>query len=139
MLYYLSLGANLGERELTLNAAKQLIEQQIGTILRCSSLYYSDPWGFDSTHKFCNLCCSVETKLSPLDMLKATQSIEKQLGRKQKSQNGQYSDRTIDIDIIKAFDGKNEIVVETPELTIPHPLWQQRDFVLVPLKEITDI
>ena len=139
MLYYLSLGANLGKRELTLNAAKQLIEQQIGTILRCSSLYYSDPWGFVSAHTFCNLCCSVETKLSPLDMLKATQSIEKQLGRKQKSQNGQYSDRTIDIDIIKAFDGKNEIVVETPELTIPHPLWQQRDFVLVPLKEITDI
>lgn len=136
MLYYLSLGANIGEREQTLNDAKKRIEQQIGPITRCSSLYYSAPWGFDSTHNFCNLCCAVETELRPADMLTATQTIERALGRTQKSTNGHYSDRTIDIDIILAFDGEEEIRMDTPALTLPHPLWQQRDFVCVPLKEI---
>lgn len=136
VIYYLSLGSNIGNREQTLNAAKQLIEQQIGTILRCSSFYYSAPWGFDSKNDFCNLCCSVETDLQPLAMLAATQAIERQLGRQHKTSNRQYQDRTIDIDIIQAFEGDKEIIMDSKELTIPHPLWQQRDFVRVPLKEI---
>lgn len=139
MRYYLSLGSNLGERELNIRQALKKIEQQIGHITRCSSFYYSAPWGFESEHEFCNICCSVETRLVPFDMLKATQSIEQQLGRQHKSENGIYSDRTIDIDIIKAFDEDgNEICLNTPALTIPHPLWQQRDFVCVPLKDITE-
>lgn len=136
VIYYLSLGSNIGNREQTLNAAKQLIEQQIGTILRCSSFYYSAPWGFESKNDFCDLCCSVETDLQPLAMLAATQAIERQLGRQHKTSNRHYKDRTIDIDIIQAFDGDNEIIMDSKELTIPHPLWQQRDFVRVPLKEI---
>lgn len=137
MWYYLSLGSNLGEREEHLNAAKQLIEQQIGPITRCSSFYYSEPWGFDSPNVFCNLCCAVETALSPIDMLHATQAIERALGRTHKSFNGQYSDRIIDIDLIRAFDGDTELFVNTEELTIPHPLWQEREFVCIPLSEIT--
>ena len=131
MLVYLSLGANLGNREATINKALDLLATQVGPLIKRSSFFYSKPWGFDSPNEFCNLCASFTTSLSPLDLLHTTQSIEKQLGRTQKS-NGVYQDRTIDIDII--FYG--DIHLETSELTIPHPLWQQRDFVKVPLAEI---
>ena len=147
MLYYLSLGSNLGERERTLREALDLIGQQIGTLLRCSSLYYSAPWGFESEHPFCNLCCAVRTDLAPLDMLRATQAIERQLGRTEKTSDGEYHDRTIDIDLIRAFDDEGkEIKLQisnvksqmsnVPLLSLPHPLWQQRDFVVEPMKEI---
>ena len=142
MLVYLSLGANLGNREATINKALDLLATQVGPLIKRSSFFYSQPWGFDSPNEFCNLCASFTTSLSPLDLLHTTQSIEKQLGRPQKS-NGVYQDRTIDIDIIRAFDDNgNEIFVnhQSPitnhQLTIPHPLWQQRDFVKVPLAEI---
>lgn len=144
MLYYLSLGSNLGEREQTLRQAMQQIEQQIGPILRCSSFYYSEPWGFNSPHPFCNLCCAVETALSPLEVLHTTQAIERALGRTKKTQitndkcqMTNYTDRCIDIDLIRVFDDQGqELFVATPELTLPHPLWQERDFVKVPLAEI---
>ena len=148
MTYYLSLGANLGEREQTLREAIRLIEQQVGPVRRCSSFFYSAPWGFESEHSFCNLCCAVESPLSPLDVLHSTQSIERSLGRTKKtpiSNNPSaitnnplpiYSDRNIDIDIIRAFDGDKELFVDLPELHIPHLLWTQRDFVKVPLAEI---
>ena len=147
MLYYLSLGSNLGERERTLREALDLIGRQTGTLLRCSSLYYSEPWGFESEHPFCNLCCAVRTDLAPLDMLRATQAIERQLGRTEKSSDGEYHDRPIDIDLIRAFDDEGkEIKLQisnvksqmsnVPLLSLPHPLWQQRAFVVEPMKEI---
>lgn len=141
MLYYLSLGSNLGEREQTLSRAVELIGQQIGTVLRVSSFFYSEPWGFESDHPFCNLCCAVQTTLSPLAVLSATQSIERTLGRTKKSVNGIYSDRPIDIDLIRVFDDAgNEksfnFNLSTFNLIIPHPRWQQRDFVRIPLAEI---
>lgn len=154
MLYYLSLGSNLGEREHTLREALDLIGQQIGTLLRCSSFYYSAPWGFESEHPFCNLCCAVRTDLAPLDMLRATQAIERQLGRTEKTLNGIYHDRPIDIDLIRAFDDEGkEIKLQisnvksqisnvksqmsnAPLLSLPHPLWQEREFVREPLMEI---
>lgn len=145
MLYYLSLGSNLGDREQTLEAAKRLIEQQIGPITRCSSYYYSDPWGFESEHGFCNLCCAVQTPLSPLTMLDTTQAIERALGRTEKTIDAHYHDRIIDIDIILAYDdeGKEKsfnFQFSSFNLVIPHPLWAQRDFVRIPLQEIkTDI
>ena len=151
MLYYLSLGANLGERERTIRQAIKAIEQQIGHVLCCSSFYYSEPWGFQSEHPFCNLCCAVETDRTPFEVLALTQGIERQLGREKKSvvriqdsgfriqDSAVYSDRNIDIDIIRAFDGDHEIAVDTPELTIPHKLWSQRDFVKIPLSEICKI
>ena len=137
MVYYLSLGSNLGEREQTIRRALELIGQQVGTVLRCSSFYYSEPWGFTSEHPFCNLCCAVETSMEPLAVLAATQSIERTLGRTKKSVNGVYSDRSIDIDLIQVFDDAgNEITCSTPTLTLPHPLWSQRPFVRIPLEEI---
>lgn len=144
MLYYLSLGANLGDREQTIKQALELIEQQVGHVLRCSSFFYSAPWGFESEHEFCNLCCAVETSQKPMDVLSLTQSIERALGRTQKTQiiNHQslinnYSDRPIDIDLIRVFDNdKKELFMDSPELTLPHRFWQERDFVKTPLAEI---
>ena len=136
MIYYLSLGANLGNREQTIRLALQQIEQQIGSILRCSSFYYSQPWGFQSENPFCNLCCAVESSLSPLDVLSHTQAIERALGRTTKSIDGHYHDRIIDIDLIRILDNEQEIYIDTPQLTVPHKLWQQRDFVRIPLAEI---
>ena len=137
MLYYLSLGSNLGDRVSTLRSALQLIEQQIGSVLRCSSFYYSKPWGFTSQNDFCNLCCALETDKKPLDVLRLTQTIERALGRNHKSQEGHYSDRSIDIDLIRVFDNdKKELFMDSPELTLPHRFWQERDFVKVPLAEI---
>ena len=144
MIYYLSLGANIGKREQTLQSAIHLIEQQIGHVLRCSSFYYSEPWGFESPNPFCNLCCAIQTTKEPIEVLHSTQAIERALGRTKKSSISNiqssipnYSDRSIDIDLIRAFkeDGE-EIYVTLPELHIPHLLWQERDFVKVPLAEI---
>ena len=148
MLYYLSLGSNLGDREQMLQEALRRIGQQIGTVTRCSSFFYSEPWGFESEHDFCNLCCAVQTQMHPMEVLRATQDIERALGRKHKSQISNvrsqmsnvksiYADRPIDIDIIRAFDdAQKEIVSNDPLLTIPHPLYKQRDFVVIPLHEI---
>lgn len=157
MIYYLSLGANLGNREQTISRALEQLEQHAGKVLRCSNLYYSSPWGFESVHDFCNVCCAVVSELSPLEMLHATQAVERTLGRTHKTLNGHYQDRTIDIDLIRAFDDAgNEIhclipndqssvsdqqspISNVPLLSLPHPLWQQRDFVRIPLSEILDI
>ena len=137
----------MGDREQTLRAALTMIEQQIGLVPRRSSLFYSAPWGYDSPNEFCNLCCLVQTDLDPMAMLRATQSIEQALGRIHKSIDGTYHDRPIDIDLIRAFDEENKEIklqIMNPEsqtsnlqlLTLPHPLWQERDFVRIPLMEI---
>ena len=137
MCYYLSLGSNIGAREAYIEQAIRLIEQQIGTIVCCSSFYYSEPWGFDSPNGFCNVCCRLETEKAPIEVLHATQAIERALGRTHKSVNGQYADRTIDIDLIQAFDADgHEIQWHDTELNLPHPLWKERDFVRIPLQEL---
>ena len=140
MLYYLSLGANIGNREQTIQQALQMIEQQIGHVLRCSSFYYSAPCGFDSENEFCNICCAMETEMNPEDVLAYTQQIEQQLGRNYKSDHHSahpiYRDRTIDIDLILVFDEQRELIISTPTLTIPHPHYKERDFVTIPLSEI---
>ncbi len=154
MLVYLSLGANLGNREQTIDKAVQLLFEQIGPLIKRSSFYYSKPWGFNSPNDFCNICASFKTELTPLNLLHTTQSIERQLGRTHKTQITNYADRPIDIDIIRAFDDNGtEIKCQIsndkspilnlkspmsspPLLSLPHPLWQQRDFVKVPLEEI---
>ena len=136
MLAYLSLGSNLGEREQTLNRAVELLDDRAGKILRRSRFYYSKPWGFQSTNDFANICVALDTTLSPQQLLIVTQDIEKELGRDKKTDtegNRAYQDRTIDIDILLYED----IELHSPTLTIPHPLMTQRDFVMIPLGEIT--
>lgn len=131
-LVYLSLGTNMGNKEENLRTAMTLIEEQVGTITSQSALYASAPWGFDSENTFLNNAISVETSLTPEELLSTTQRIEHTLGRTHKSVDGQYSDRLIDIDILLYDD----VVMHTPSLTLPHPLMHRRLFVLEPLSEI---
>lgn len=134
--YYLSLGTNLGDKEGNLRRVLQLIEERIGTIASLSAFHVSEPWGFQSDNSFLNACCAVNTILSPLAMLDATQQIECDLGRTEKSQDGIYHDRLIDIDLLLAFYKGEPLIVQHPRLVIPHPLMHQRQFVLIPLRQI---
>lgn len=128
---YLGLGSNLGERKELIQKAITLVNERIGTVIRQSSLIETEPWGFESSHKFLNGVILCETALTPREVLKGTQQIERELGRKKKT-TLTYKDRPIDIDILLYDDLK----VDEPDLKIPHPLMQQRDFVMIPLKEI---
>ena len=129
---YLGLGSNLGNREENLRGALFEIASSVGVVEAVSSFIVTEPWGFESTHTFVNAVCRVQTRLSPIEVLDATQAIERNLGRTKKSVDGVYSDRLIDIDILLYDDWK----VDTPRLVIPHPLMAQRDFVKIPLAEL---
>lgn len=137
---YLSLGSNLGNRRQLLLNAIEKINKKVGNVVRQSSFYETKPWGFESENLFLNAAVKVTTKLSPTELLEVTQQIEREMGRKKKTtynfrqQTPNYSDRPIDIDILLYDD----LHVDLPELKIPHPLMQERDFVLVPLREIID-
>ena len=129
---YLSLGTNLGDRHENLSRAQALIGREVGTVVSASDIIETEPWGFESSNRFLNMAVKVETTLQPLEVLHTTQEIERKLGRTQKSVNREYHDRMIDIDILLYDD----LVMNTPELTIPHPLMYQREFVMKPLSQI---
>lgn len=131
---YLSLGTNLGSREDNLERALRLLQEQVGALLRRSSVHETTPWGFESSHMFLNLCVCMATSLSPLQLLAATKQIERQLGRTQKSAHGHYADRLIDIDILLYDDAH----INEPGLVIPHPHMYEREFVMMPLNEILE-
>ena len=129
---YFSLGSNLGDKKQNLSTAIKLMEEQIGVLLRQSAFLETEPWGFLSDNSFVNAAICMETKLEPLEVLAETQKIEREMGRTHKSVNREYHDRIIDIDILLYDD----LHINTPQLTIPHPLMEERDFVMIPLKEI---
>lgn len=131
---YLSLGSNLGDRHATMQQAILLLGKQAGSVDRVSSAIETEPWGFESANKFLNMCVRIITPLSPEQLLATTKDIELQLGRTTKSVNGQYHDRPIDIDILTYDD----LHINTPSLTLPHPHMHERDFVMIPLREILD-
>ena len=131
---YLSLGTNLGSREDNLERALHLLQEQVGELLRRSSVHETAPWGFESSHMFLNLCVCMATSLSPLQLLATTKQIERQLGRTQKSAHGHYADRLIDIDILLYDDAH----INEPGLVIPHPHMYEREFVMMPLNEILE-
>ena len=132
---YLSLGSNLGDREATMRRAIGLLNERAGSVDRQSSFIDTEPWGFESTNKFLNMCVRLLTMLSPEQLLLATKQIERELGRTQKSVNGQYHDRPIDIDILMYDD----VHLDSNDLTLPHPHMQEREFVMKPLREILSI
>ena len=131
---YISLGANLGNKEETMHRAIALINERIGSVLRTSSFIETEPWGFQSENTFLNAACLVETTLTPMQCLRETQKIERLLGRTQKSKDGVYHDRPIDLDLL-IYD---DVEMNTPELTLPHPHMNERDFVMIPLREIIE-
>ena len=129
---YVGLGTNLGDKEQNLRDAVQKIEEQIGKVVSVTA-----PWGFASENSFLNAAACVDTDLSPLEVLRETQLIERELGRTKKSVDGVYSDRLIDIDLLLYDD--LVLSVTSPSgaaLNLPHPLMTERDFVMRPLAEI---
>lgn len=130
---YLSLGSNLGDKEQQLRQAIRLINERVGEVARQSSFIETEPWGFSSDHHFLNAAILCLTSKSPREVLELTQQIERDLGRRQKTSH-LYHDRPIDIDILLYDD----ITLDEPDLKIPHPLMYQRDFVMIPLREIRD-
>ena len=129
----------MGDVKDTLRRAQQEINRQLGIILRCSHSYESKAWGFTSSENFYNQAIILDTDYSPEELLKKVLEIEVQLGRDReeeariKAMTGErFAPRKIDIDILFYDD----LVMDTPRLTIPHPLIQDRDFVLRPLNEI---
>lgn len=124
---YLSLGSNLGERHRNLDRALEFLSQRL-RMGRVSSIYDTEPVGDSSQPRYLNLVCQAFTRLDPPGLLALVKGIEHKLGRTGKS----GAPRIIDIDILMYGDQ----IIETPELTIPHPKMTQRAFVLVPLDEI---
>lgn len=132
---FLGLGSNLGDRETTLRQAIRLIGERVGQVVRQSSLIETEPWGFESENRFLNSVILCETERTPRQVLKATQKIERELGRQEKTVLlSTYKDRPIDIDILLYDD----LTVDEPDLKIPHPLMHERDFVMIPYLEITN-
>lgn len=124
---YLALGTNIGNKRRNMITAAALLAERVGDVLALSGFYETEPWGFQSDNTFLNAALQLETGLPPLELLKATQEIELEMGRTQKS-NGAYHDRIIDIDILLYDD----LILQTPELTLPHPLMHERQFVMEP-------
>lgn len=131
---YFSIGSNIGNRKRLVREAIALLNERVGEVECESSLLETDPWGFDSPNKFINACVCCVTTLSPRQLLAVTQRIERELGRTQKTKDGKYHDRIIDIDILLYDD----LHVNEPDLIIPHPHMQERAFVMEPLREILD-
>jgi GTP cyclohydrolase-4 len=124
----LGLGANLGERQANILQALQYLQTR-ATITKVSSFYETEPVGYLDQPKFLNAACTLETELSPHDLLHLVKWIEKRMGRQESFRN---APRPIDIDILFYDD----LVLDTPDLCIPHPRLHERAFVLAPLAEI---
>ncbi len=143
---YLGIGTNLGDKEANIRTCLQLLEDRVGHIVKYSTFFYSKPEGFVSDNDFVNVAVHLRTSLTPLALLDITQTIEREMGRTQKSEhrivNGEsrivHSDRIIDIDIL--YYGDLQQVFQDAEgqeiLIIPHPRITERDFVRIPLAEI---
>lgn len=129
-LAVLSLGSNEGDRRQQIVRAIDLIHRKGGTVLKVSDLYETPAWGFES-EPFYNVAISLHTLLSADELLQTVLAIEVEMGRVRSDEKG-YQPRTIDIDLI-AF---NDDIIEKDHLKIPHPLMQERKFVLVPMRDL---
>ncbi len=127
--FFLLLGSNQGNRIKHLNDATDKINQLIGSVKKKSSIYQTAAWGKTDQPDFLNQVLMVNSSFEPQQVLKIIHSIELEMGRKR---TAKWGERTIDIDILYAY----ELVLNLPELKIPHPEIQNRKFALVPLVEI---
>ncbi|WP_107039691.1 2-amino-4-hydroxy-6-hydroxymethyldihydropteridine diphosphokinase [Brumimicrobium mesophilum] len=131
----LSIGSNIGDRKNNLREAILELERVFDCNVKSSSIYQTEPWGFDSNNLFLNCCVSFSTNLAPHRVLELTQLIELKLGRVKKSKNNFYESRVIDLDILYY----NDLILDTERLKIPHPLIYDRLFVVKPLAELLPV
>jgi 2-amino-4-hydroxy-6-hydroxymethyldihydropteridine diphosphokinase len=127
---YLLTGSNLGDRKKHLDGARQNMCRHAGRLIAESSLYESEPWGFVADSCFLNQVLVYDTRLTPDEILQIIRTAEAESGRI-RTQGG-YSSRSLDIDIL-FYDN---LVLDSPDLTIPHPALHKRRFTLLPLAEI---
>jgi len=127
---YFLIGGNLGDREQILRDTVEQLNDKIGKTCLISSIYETEPWGFEHELSFLNQVVVCETALFPIEVLNNTQEIEQNLGRIRKK--NRYSERTIDIDLLFYDD----LIMDTERLELPHPRIGERMFAMVPLAEI---
>jgi 2-amino-4-hydroxy-6-hydroxymethyldihydropteridine diphosphokinase len=127
---FLGIGGNLGNKHDNFDKVYTFIKNELGDIIKRSSVYETPPWGFQSEENFWNQVLLIKTGFSPEKLLKKIAEIENYFGRQRGT--GGYTSRKMDIDILY-FD---DLVLVTEKLTIPHPQIANRLFVLVPLAEI---
>jgi len=125
------LGSNLGDRFSALARALELIREEAGELIAISSVWESEPWGFDADDQFLNMVVVLDTTKQPRQLMQLFRSIEGRMGRR-RSGGGRYESRVIDLDILLWGDR----VISVPGLEIPHPKIADRRFVLEPLHEV---
>lgn len=134
MTLHINIGSNLGEREATLRRATDFIIRAFPGMAHISRPYESRAWGYESDKTYLNIGISIvlDEPLDPLGILHTLQSFERTIdAQPHRDSKGAYIDRRIDIDIIAIDD----LVISTPELTLPHPRMHLREFVLIPMTE----
>lgn len=125
------LGSNLGDRFAALTRATELIREEAGEVIASSSVWETEPWGFEADDKFLNMVVVIDTRKKPQQLMQLFRSIEGRMGRR-RSGGGKYESRIIDIDILLWEDR----VISVPGLEVPHPKIADRRFVLEPLCEV---
>ena len=126
---YVALGSNLGDKEANLRRALELLQERGVEVVKTSSFICTEPYGVTDQPQFLNGVCEVRTSLVPLALLHTLLEIEQEMGRVRLRH---WGERNIDLDLLLYED----VVLDTPELKLPHPDMQNRDFVLLPLAEI---
>ncbi len=127
---FVALGSNLGDREENLRVALKHLQEKGVEVIKTSTFIETEPYGVTDQPGFVNAVCQVETELAPLELLRLLLSIEQEMGRVRLRR---WGERNIDLDLLLYEDA----VLESEELTLPHPDMQNRDFVLFPLAEIS--
>ena len=126
---YIALGSNLGDKEANLRRALELLIERGVEIVKTSTFISTEPYGVTDQPTFLNGVCEVRTSLEPLELLHTLLDIEQEMGRVRLRH---WGERNIDLDLLLYED----VVMDTPQLKLPHPDMQNRDFVLLPLAEI---
>ena len=126
---YVALGSNLGDKEANLRKALELLQERGVEVVKTSSFICTEPYGVTDQPQFLNGVCEVRTSLVPLALLHTLLEIEQEMGRVRLRH---WGERNIDLDLLLYED----VVMDTPQLKLPHPDMQNRDFVLLPLAEI---
>ena len=129
---YLLFGSNQGDKLQLLEQACNYINNRCGMLVERSSLYNSEPWGFEAEEWFLNVLLVVETELDPDTLMDRLMDIERELGRVRHPEIEGYTSRTVDLDILYYGDQ----IVRTAKVTAPHPRLPERRFALMPLCEL---
>lgn len=137
MRYYLNIGTNLGNLRQNIHRAIAALSAGTGGCM-VSDMVESEPWGFESAHRFLNVGVAIDTHMQPMDVLQWLHDIERRLGSdSHRDEHGGYVDRLVDIDIMAIDDNQgNPVNIDTPSLQVPHKHLHDRPFFLQPLRQL---